>query len=66
MKHTMHETGIYTSFFSPTSCRSAATSKVIVRGINIETTLKSSKWSTNFIFKKFFLKDILQAYPEFL
>ena len=46
IKHTMHEAGIYTSLFSPHSCRSAVTSKVI------EKILESSKGSTNFTFKK--------------
>ena len=64
IKNTMQEAGINIGLFSPHSCRSAATSKADASGTSITTILQSASWSRTFTFKKFYLKDIQQVYPN--
>ena len=60
----MQEARINTALFSPHSCRSAATSKANASGTSITTILQSASWSRTSTFKKFYLKDIQQVYPN--
>ena len=60
----MLEAGINTGLFSPHSCRLAATGKADVSGTSITTILQSASWSRTSTFKKFYLKDIQQVYPN--
>ena len=60
----MLEAGINTALFSHHSYRSAVTSKVDATGTSITTILQSASWSRTSTFKKFYLKDIQQVYPD--
>ena len=59
----MSEAGIDSGLFTSHSCRSASTSKAIEANIDIQTILKSAKWSGDLTFKKRYLKEIQQGYP---
>ena len=60
----MQEAGINTGPLSPHSCRSAATCKANASGTGITKILQSASWSRTSTFKKFYLKDIQQVYPN--
>ena len=60
----MQEARINTGLFSPHSCRSAATSKANASGTSITIMLLSASWSRTSTFKKFYLRDIQQVYPN--
>ena len=64
IKNTMQEDGINTGLFSPHSCRLAAISKADASGTSITTILQSASWSRTSTFKRFYLKDIQQIYPN--
>ena len=64
INNTMQEAGINTGLFSPHSFRSAATSKADASGTSITTTLQSTSWSKISAFKKFYLRDIQQVFPN--
>ena len=64
IKNTMQEAGINTGIFPPHSCRSDVTSKADASGTSFTTTLQSASWSRTYTFKKFYLKEIQQVYPN--
>ena len=64
IKNTMQEAGNNAGLFSPHSFRSAATSKVEASGTSITTILQSASWSRTSTFKKVYLNDIQQVYPN--
>ena len=60
----MQEAGINTGLFSRHSYRSAATSKTDASGTRITIILQSASCSRTSTFKKFYLNDIQQIYPN--
>ena len=64
IKNTMQEPGINAGLFSPHSFRSAATSKAEASGTSITTILQSASWSRTSTFKRVYLNDIQQVYPN--
>ena len=61
----MQEAEINTGLFSPHSCRLTASSKADANnGISITTIIQSASWSGTSTFKKFYLKEIQQVYPN--
>ena len=54
--------GIESGKYSAHSCRHAATSSAMFRGIGLETILKSASWSNAKTFKKHYFREISQLY----
>ena len=64
IKLTMSEAGINYGLFASHSCRSASTSKATEANIDLQTILKSANWPWVSTFKKNYLREIQQEYPQ--
>ena len=62
IKNTLAECGINTGEYSAHSCRAAATSTASLKGISLGTILKSASWAGDSTFKRYYLKEIHNAY----
>ena len=46
------------------SCRAAATSAALFKGVGVKTILKSASWSNVNTFRKFYLKQLEDVYDK--
>ena len=58
VKEVMAEAGIDVSKYNTHSCRSAASTGALYKGVHIEDILKQGNWSNLKTFKKFYFKNI--------
>ena len=62
IKTTMTDSGIDTGEFSAHSCRAASRSTASLKGVSLTTIIRSASWTGDSTFKKFYLKEIRDAF----
>ena len=64
IKDMLKLSGIDSGRYTAHSCRSASTSKASFLGLSIKTILKSASWKRVDTFRKHYLREIKENYPE--
>ena len=62
IKVTMSASGINTGLYSAHSCRTTSTTSASLKGVSFTTIIKSASWSGESTFRKYYLKEIQDAY----